>query len=161
MFTRILTYCVFAVLFTGCGYTLRGEVDLPQEMKTVYIEGGSNDIRDALTKNLRYSSGNIVTNPGTAGVTLKILGDKLDRRSSTLTSRGKSKEFELNFFLEYELLDSAGNSIAPITTIELVRYYFNDQRDIVARDIEEGVIRRELYDQAARRVIDQARFVFK
>lgn len=152
---------LFIVLSTlvssACGYHLKGTVDLPDNMNKIYLQGASGALRGYFTKTLRATPARLVESPGQAGLVINLLTERLDRRVLSLSSIGKANEFELNYKLEYELLDSQGSVLARNQTIEIVREYYNDQEAIIAQANEEQIIVAEMYKQAVRSIFDRAR----
>lgn len=149
---------IFLALALGsCGYRLQGTVDLPDNMNKVYLQGASGQLRNYFTKTLRSTPARLVESPAQAGLVINTLNEKLDRRVLSLSSTGKANEFELNYQLEYELLDSQGAVLARNQSIEIVREYYNDQEAIIAQANEEHIIVAEMYKQAVRSILDRAR----
>lgn len=154
---KILIFAVI-LLLTACGYHLRGSTDLPAGLKNIYLEGGSAQLRQQFKKVLQSSSGKLVSSPAKGALTVKILDEDSQNRSLSLGSSGKSNELELGLRLDYELY--APNSTEPLLErepFELRRSYYNDQRDIIAKDSEAIVIRDEMYQQAVLSIITRAR----
>ncbi|MGZ8189817.1 MAG: LPS-assembly lipoprotein LptE [Methylococcaceae bacterium] len=150
---------VIALLLSACGYHLRGALDLPENLKKVYLEGGSPQFREEFNRTLRSSAAQLAKSPEEAGIVVRVLGENEKRRALSLSSRGRSNELELYYRLEYELSDS-GNALATDRQlVEIRREYFNDQQDIVAKDYEESVIKTEMYQQAVRTIFNRARVV--
>jgi LPS-assembly lipoprotein len=77
----------------------------------------------------------------------------------SLSARGRANDFELDYRLEYELVNKANAVLLPRQSLEVRREYFNDQQEIIAKDNEEIVIRDEMYQQAVSTIINRARTV--
>lgn len=149
---------IFLALALGsCGYRLQGTVDLPDDMNKVYLQGASGQLRNYFTKTFRSTPARLVESPAQAGLVINTLNEKLDRRVLSLSNTGKANEFELNYKLEYELLDSQGAVLARNQSLEIVREYYNDQEAIIAQANEEQIIVAEMYKQAVRSILDRAR----
>lgn len=148
---------IIALLTTACGYHLRGAYDLPKEMKTIFLQGGSPALRDQLNSMLESSSGKLVDSPEKADIVLRIFNDSIDRRVLSLSGRGRSNEIELAGHLEFELLNAKNGVVVAREPIEFRREYFNDQQDVIAKDNEESVIRKEMYQQVVRTIINRGR----
>jgi LPS-assembly lipoprotein len=152
---------VVAILVSACGYHLRGALVLPEGMKNIYLQGGSTQFREQFSKALKSSSGNIVNSPEDAGITISILGEEMNRRVLSLSSRGRSNEFELYYHLQYELIKAGNTKVLERQPVEIRREYFNDQQDIMAKDNEEAVIRNEMYQQAVHTIINRIQVVLQ
>lgn len=148
---------IVTLLTTACGYHLRGAYDLPKEMKTIFLQGGSPALREQLNTVLKSSSGRLAATPDKADIVLRIFKDGIERRVLSLSERGRSNEIELDGHLEFELFDSKNRVLVPREPVEFRREYFNDQQDVIAKDNEETVIRNEMYQQVVRTIINRGR----
>jgi LPS-assembly lipoprotein len=156
-----LIMTVMALLLTACGYHLRGAYQLPQALKSVYLQGASIELRDQFNKALQASSGQLIDSPGKARIVIRFFDEKLTRRVMSLSARGRANEFELDYRLDYEI-SNAGNAILmPRQSLQVKREYFNDQQDVIAKDNEEKVIRNEMYQQTVRAILNRARLILE
>jgi len=159
--TKKMLILLAVFLLSGCGYHLRGAYALPGELKKVYLAGGSGQLRDQFKQIMKASSGELLAAPAGAGIVVKVSGEDFRRRALSLSSRGKSNEFELLYHLEYELANDKNVALTERIPLEIKREYFNDQQDIMAKDNEESVIRKEMYEQAVRGIVNRARVVLE
>lgn len=151
---------IMALGLNACGYHLRGGVGLPKELNSIYLEGGSVQLRDQFKKVLVSSSGKLSPSPQQGGVIVKIVNEDSRRRVLSLSSRGRSNEVELDYRLDY-VLSKSDKVLLSGQPIEIRREYFNDQEDIIAKDNEEKVIRNEMYQQAVQSILNRARTALK
>ncbi len=140
---------------------MRGAYDLPQSMKSIFIQGGSSTFREQFNAMLKSSSGKLVESPENADVILNIYRDEVERRVLSLSERGRSNDIELAGHIEYELLDSKKGVLVAKEPIDFRKEYFNDQQDVIAKDNEETVIRKEMYQQVVRTIINRGRAAFE
>lgn len=150
-----------ALLLSACGYHFRGAFALPAAMKSIYLEGGSGPLRDQFKQVMASSSGQLVSSRQGAGMVVRIVNEESNRRTLSLSSRGKSNEFELYYRLEYELTNAGNALLMTRQPIEIRREYYNDQQDIMAKENEEKVIRDEMYQQVVRTIVNRARVVLE
>lgn len=148
---------IAALLTTACGYHLRGAYDLPKEMNNIFLEGGSQTFREQFNIVLKSSSGKLVASPDKANVVLRIYNDAIERRTLSLSERGRSNDLELAGHLEFDMLDAKKGMLVAREPINFRREYFNDQQDVIAKDNEETVIRKEMYQQVAKQIINRGR----
>ena len=148
-----------ALILSACGYHLRGALELPGNMKNIYVEGGSAPLHDQFQQIVKSSSTQLSSSRKGAGLIIKIYDEDFSRRSLSLSSRGKSNEFELYYHFDYELVDAGGNKMTDRQTVEIRREYYNDQSVVIAKDNEETVIRGEMYQQAVYAIFNRARIV--
>jgi len=154
----LLTVTLLISVFSGaCGYHLRGAYDLPKEMKNIYLQGGSAVFREQLDTVLKTSAGKLSGTSDQADVVLRIFKDEMNRRVLSLSARGRSNDIELAAHLEYELVNKKNEVLVSREPIDLRREYFNDQQDVIAKDNEETVIKKEMYQQIVKTIINRSR----
>lgn len=142
---------------SACGYHLRGSIEMPESLKAVYVTGASPTLQAELTSFMRASKGKIVATPSESGIVVKILKEDLRTRVLSIGTTGKSAESELNYYLRFQFFDKHDNPLKDEQTIELAREYFNDQTAVLAKTSEAQLITNEIYQQASRMLMTQAR----
>ncbi len=148
------------LFLAACGYHLRGSVEIPEQLKNIYVQGASAALHNELKSVVKSANGRLVNMAKQAGVVIRILRDEMmPPRVLSLSSGGKANEFELEYRLRYELLDANGKVLLKPQQVEVNKSYFNEQLEILAKNNEEDVIRREMYRQAVRTIFSQARAV--
>lgn len=157
MWKKLLALLFIAQLVASCGYHLRGAYDLPKEMRTIFLQGGSGNLREQLLSSLKSSGGQLVSSPDKADMVIVVVRDTIERRTLSLSERGRSNEIELAGSLEFELRDAKNHELLPRETLTFRREYFNDQQDVIAKDNEESVIRNEMYQQVVTTIINRGR----
>ncbi len=151
------------MITASCGYHLRRPIELPEQFRTLYVQGASGALRREIKKAVRTSSAELVSTPEEAGMVLNIIEDNLRQNVLSLGSTGKATEYELYYLLTFEMLDSEGGIVMPRETIELSRDYFDDQSGdtVLGKAAEANTIRQEMYKQAVRNLFDRARISFR
>ncbi len=152
---------VVAMMLSACGYHLRGALELPANMKNVYVEGGSVPLLDQFKQVVKSSSAHFANSRKDAGIVVKIFNEDFTRRVLSLSSRGKSNEFELYYRLEYEFANAGDAQLMPRQTVEIRREYYNDQQFVIAKDNEEAGIKNEMYQQAVQTIVNRARVILE
>jgi len=151
----------WVLLIPACGYHLRGSYEVPQALKSVFLQCETKELRDQFKKVIQSSAGQVLDTPEKAGIVVRVFNERMHRRVLSLSARGRANEFELHYQMEYELANAANAILSPRQPLEIRREYFNDQQDIIAKDFEEKIIRDEMYQQAVRTVITRARVVLE
>ena len=147
------------VLFflSGCGYHLRGSLDMPESLKNVYVTGASAVFQTEMAAMMKASKGKLASNSSEAGIVVKISKEDMHIRVLSIGTTGKSTESELDYYLRFQFFDKKDNPLMEEQTIELAREFFNDQTAILAKTGEEQLIRSEIYKQAARMLMARAK----
>ncbi len=146
---------VFGLAISGCGFHLRQLVDLPQGMDQIYVKGlpPSNQFVNQLNQTIKLSNGQVTHDLSSAGLILNVFNNNMSRREVSLSQTGKANEYELTYILDYQLQLPTGETVLPRQSIQIIRDYFNPQINVIGKSEEEGVIRTEMYREAARTLL--------
>ncbi|QWF69735.1 hypothetical protein KEF85_10145 [Methylomonas paludis] len=147
---------LFCALLSGCGYHLRGSLDLPESLRNVYMAGASASLQSEMVSMLRASKAKLSDTTMNAGIILKVLKEDMSNRVLSIGTTGKSTESELNYYLRFQFYDNQDKPLMDEQTIEIAREYFNDQTAVLAKSNEDLTIRAEIYKQAARMLMARA-----
>ena len=144
--TLLLILVSLSLALQACGFRLRGSVDLPKSMATVYIEGVAEYSESALAiRNSFISAGSQVVKEQKAALTrLVITQDTFDRRVLSVDARGQPNEYELKYQLGFKVLDSGGVELLPQQTISKLRAYQFDPNNVLTKGDEEARIKKEM-----------------
>ncbi|MEL7400484.1 MAG: LPS assembly lipoprotein LptE, partial [Pseudomonadota bacterium] len=63
--------------------------------------------------------------------------------------------------VDYSIADADGNILAPLTTARVIRSYNYDRNDVIAKNEEESLIRKEMRTQLAAQILNRLRFLNK
>jgi len=152
---------ILIVSISACGYQLRGKIDLPEGLKSIYLQGGSSQLKKVIKKTLRSSGGQLVDAIGDAGLIIDIVKEKMDRRVMSLSSTGRANEYELIYKLDFTLLDKEGKALSKLQRIEISKHYFNNQDEVLGKNNEEEVIRDEMYRKSVQSIVNRSRIVLE
>lgn len=154
--SRMVLIAVLAAM-VGCGYHLRGSIEMPEALKNLYVFGSSQPLQTEILSLMKASKGKIVGSPNDAGVVVKVLREEMRSRVLSIGSTGKSSESELEYYLRFQFFDNKENALMDEQVIEISREFFNDQTAVLAKGNEELLIRTEIYKQVARMILARAR----
>lgn len=143
-------------LISGCGYHLRGSIALPEQLKSMYLFGSSSHLKLEIEQILLSSKGKFASSPNEAGIVIKVMKEDMRNRVLSIGSSGKSSEIEINYYLRFQIYDQKETPMMDEQTIEVSREYYNDQTAVLAKEGEEKLIRKEMYQQVARMLIARA-----
>ena len=152
---------MMALLLNACGYHLRGNLELPAGLKSVFLEGGSAQLQEQFKKAMDLSSVPVASSAETAGVIIKVFDESSQRRVLSLNSTGVANDFELDYRFDYEIVSAKDQVLMMRQPVEIKREYYNDQLAIIAKESEETVIRNEMYLQAVRTMVGRAKTAFE
>lgn len=150
---------MIALLLSACGYHLRGAFELPAGLKNIFLEGGSAPLQAQFKKAMDLSSIPIAASAESAGIVIRIYDEKSERRVLSLAATGVANDFELDYRMEYEIVDAKDTLLMARQPLEIKREYYNDQLAVIAKESEETIIKNEMYLQAVRTIINRAKSV--
>jgi len=144
----IVIYLIMSLMLTGCGFQLRGNIDLPSDLKQVSVV--SNKYSD-LVKNLnqRFSNNNIqvVDKSDKDLYRVKIVSETFNRRQLSINISGRVNEYELIYNIIYQI--SSPNEKAKEEAMSLYRDYSFDENNIMGNTDREAQIKKEMTSNAA------------
>jgi len=151
--SRTLLLVLAAVLVSSCGFHLRGEAALPFD--TLYIDAPQSSVFATQVRRVigAGSRTRVTNNPTEADATLKILHELREKEILSLSVGGRVRELQLRYRVQYQVVDRNKNLLAPPSEILLRRdYSFNDQAQL-SKDSEEGLLYRDMENDAAQQLI--------
>jgi LPS-assembly lipoprotein len=160
-FVQTLVVLWLSVFLAACNYHLRGESEVPEVMRHIYLQAASPQLYSSFKETLHLAGGNLSDKPDPHGVTLNIVNERFDRRILSLSDTGKSNEFQLFYVLDFEILTFDNKMVLPSQRVQVSRDYFNNQQDIIGKNNEENLIRIEMYRQAVRSIMDRGQALMK
>tara|TARA_R110002050_G_scaffold288924_1_gene441246 strand:- start:436 stop:984 length:549 start_codon:yes stop_codon:yes gene_type:complete len=161
---RIYLVILLASWLGGCGFHLRGDYLLSDELQTLYVS--SSDVHGELTRlvkqHLSRNQVNVLKHRNTQAPELRIMSDKLDRRTLSVFENGQVAEYELIYTVNYQLrfAPKDGDPIEEPQNFrfELNRDYQDDPNLALAKSRELSLLLREMRQSAADKILrDMAR----
>jgi LPS-assembly lipoprotein len=140
-------------LLSACGFQLRGDYLLDDELQALYVS--SSDIHGELTRLVKLSltrnQVNVLKRPKADTPELRILSDKLDRRTLSLFSNGQVAEYELIYSVSYQVRFTGED--AKEFRFELYRDYQDDPNIALAKSRELALLLSEMRASAADKIL--------
>jgi LPS-assembly lipoprotein len=148
------------VHLSGCGFHLRGSVQLPEHLSALYVEEqGAAQASRALNQLLRENDLAPVAEPSAADLIIKLSEEKHNKRVLSVGSSGKVQEFELIYRVKAEFLDQQGNDVADSDTLTLRRSLSFDETEVLSVSSEEQQIKQDMVNDAARQVLRRLQYI--
>ncbi|MBU2871084.1 LPS assembly lipoprotein LptE [Colwellia sp. E2M01] len=152
-FKRLALTLLFTSLLSACGFQLRGDYLLDDELQTLYVT--SSDVHGELTRlvklNLTNNQVNVLKHSKSSTPELRIVSDKLDRRTLSLFSNGQVAEYELIYAVHYQVRFPEQDS--RNFRFELYRDYQDDPNLALAKSRELSLLLSEMRTAAADKIL--------
>ncbi|WP_245942587.1 LPS assembly lipoprotein LptE [Candidatus Colwellia aromaticivorans] len=157
-YKRLITVFTLVSLLSACGFHLRGDYLLNDELQTLYVS--SSDIHGELTRlvkqHLSHNQVKVLKHKNTQVPELRIMSDTLDRRTLSVFENGQVAEYELIYAVHYQL--RFANEEPKSFHFELNRDYQDDPSLALAKSRELSLLLSEMRTSAADKILrDMAR----
>ena len=155
---RLAAVLTLVSLLSACGFHLRGDYLLSDELQTLYVS--SSDLHGELTRlvkqHLSRNQVKVLKHKNAQVPELRIMSDKLDRRTLSVFENGQVAEYELIYAVHYQLrfTDEEPQNFH----FELNRDYQDDPSLALAKSRELSLLLSEMRTSAADKILrDMAR----
>jgi len=142
---RLLLLAGFTALGTqACGFTLRKSADLP--FATIYNGlGGNSGLSSEFNRQIRVAGDTrVVTDQSEADATIELISENRQKEAVAFSTSGRPREYELRYEVEFRVVDDSGVVVLPPTEIELRRYITTTDVELLAEELEEEFLYREM-----------------
>ena len=104
----------------ACGFQLRGDLSLPAEMASTYVDydGGDGDMLRTVVRALTLSKVDIARSEAAAGAILHLPSAVVARRLLLKDVEGRPREYELTVTLQYSVTTPDGVVLVPAAKVE-------------------------------------------
>lgn len=149
----LLAAAAFALIVTGCGFEMRGAAQLP--FKTIWLGASEKSpLGVELRRQIRAgTTTQLAEKADGAEARLEILGETRDKEILSLNSAGRVREYNLFYRVHFHVTDSQGNTLIEPTQIELVRDISVNENTILAMEIQEEQLFRDMQIDAAQQLL--------
>jgi LPS-assembly lipoprotein len=156
-YPKLIVSCLLVSLISGCGFHLRGKVDLPLGIEPFYISSkNTNDVIYIELNNIFNANGLTLTeDPTAANYQLVITKQKPDRRSTAVGIDGRTAEYQLLETATYVLKDKKGRVASGPIEITERRTLQNNPNRVISTESEEKLLRTEMKRNLARKLARQ------
>ncbi len=152
--SHLAALLVSLLLLSACGFQLRGVTELPRELSPVFVQAPqSSRIRHALTRALHTREVFVTSDPGEAGLHIRILEELSDERVAAVNSQGKVIGTELQYRVRFDAVDGGGAVRVPSQRIALARSYVNPDIEVIGKAEEAQLIRKDMIQDMADRIL--------
>jgi LPS-assembly lipoprotein len=141
------------LLLSGCGFHLRGPQAL--DFATLHIDVPAQTEFGAQLRRLIATTGTtrVEEDAAKAEARLQILANDRGREILSLTGAGKVREYQLVQVLRFQLLDRAGKTVIPPTSLSARREYTFDDSLVLGKEQEETLLYRDMQNDLVQQLM--------
>ena len=154
---RALRSCLLALvaaaLVSACGFRPRGSVDLPADLRTVYVEAPI-EIGDELAIFLDAGGAKETKTSAEADAVLRVQNERYEQRVVAVdATTGKAREYELLYTLDFSIRKKDGSMLVSPEHVVVRRIYVFDPTQVLGDTNQIEQMRRDMRVDAAERII--------
>ncbi len=137
---------ILAATLAGCGFHLRGAGSSKLPYKTMYIAlPETAEVNIWLQRYINASgSTEIVADAKTADATFQQLADSRQKTILSVNAQGRVREYRLQLNYTFRVVNQQGQVLVEPNEINLNRDISFDDSNILAKDLEEGLLWRDM-----------------
>lgn len=150
---KAIVFLGLVIGLSACGFRLRGDFLLAPELQTLYVssEDKHGELTRLVKQHLTLNQVNVLKTPQNEQPELRILKDKLTRRTLSVFPNGQVAEYELIYTVSYQL--RIANQVPESFSFELYRDYQDDPDRALAKSRELSLLLSELRKTAADKIL--------
>lgn len=152
---RFLVALILAAALTGCGFHLRGSGSAQLPYKTMYIAlPDTAEVNIWLQRYIRAGrSTEIVSDPKAADAVFQQLSDARQKTILSVNAQGRVREYRLQLNYSFRIVNAKGQVLVPANEINLSRDITFDDSSILAKDLEEGLLWRDMTNDMVSQIV--------
>jgi LPS-assembly lipoprotein len=152
---RLLLAVLFAALVAGCGFHLRGTLSGNLPYKTMHIAlPETADVRIWLERYINAAgSTEIVDEAKLADATFQQLTDSRQKTILSVNAQGRVREYRLQLTYRFQVVNAKGQVLVPPNEVNLSRDITFDDSNILAKDLEEGLLWRDMNNDLVNQIM--------
>ncbi|QEQ95675.1 LPS assembly lipoprotein LptE [Neptunomonas concharum] len=154
-FNTFLSLSLIALLLSGCGFKLRGDVEAlagAKEVTLVLKKTAPIQLQQSLERAFKRQNITLLEN---APYRLVIEEIQENRRSITLDRKGNVDEYELLLLIAFSVLDDKDQPVSTPLVVRTERIYDYNADAATASFLLEQEIREEMWDTLTTRIVNQ------
>ena len=152
---RIVLALLLAAIVAGCGFQLRGSLSGNLPYKSLYIAlPETADVRIWLQRYISASGQTkIVDSPKDAEAIFQQVRDSRIKTILSINSQGRVTEYRLQLDYRFRVVNQKGQVLVPANEINLTRDITFDDSNVLAKDLEEGLLWRDMNNDLVNQIM--------
>lgn len=138
---------------SGCGFHLRGQVDIPAELNPMHISGGG-QLRERIKERLVGSQVRLTTDPKAAKLLIGLGSGSRTSRVVAVDRSGKALLYESTYRVTFQARLADGTEVVPREKVIVVRELDdNPNRSVLGQELESDIVYQDMVEDAADRIL--------
>lgn len=140
----------------GCGFQLRGKVDLPPVLQSAFLQIASGE-RSTLYQGIRIglnaNGATVVTDRKLATAIVEVGAESVSKQTLVKSASGSSLEYELGYHVDFRVTAADGKVLLEQQRVELSRDLLYDTASVLGRDTGESRALEDMRKDAAQAIL--------
>ncbi|WP_131781738.1 LPS assembly lipoprotein LptE [Legionella gresilensis] len=156
MIKRLVLF-LSVIFIAGCGFKLRGYVEMPSALNNVaiLIRGAHQDLGPMLKDSLQGYKIHVTDNASQASYLLILERDATQQQITGVGASTTPRQYLLIYTAQYSLLKPSGEKVVTSRTVTASRQLTVNNNRILGSDSEEAMLYHEMRQDAVRQIIFQ------
>ena len=144
-----------AAIFAGCGFQLRGTLSSNLPYKTMFIAlPETADVRIWMQRYINATGQTkIVDSAKEADAVFQQLQDSRIKTILSVNAQGRVREYRLQLDYKFRVVNAKGQELVGPNEINLSRDITYDDSTVLAKDLEEGLLWRDMNNDLVNQII--------
>jgi LPS-assembly lipoprotein len=144
-----------AVALSGCGFQLRGSNGQGRiPFKTIYLNiPESSPLGNELKRYIRATGTEVEADAKQAEASMQLLSEVRDKVVLALDSKGRIREYTLNYRISIQVTDKDGKILLPPTAISVKRDISFNESQVMAKEQEEALLYRDMQSDLVQQIL--------
>lgn len=166
-FARLFAFATAAVLLAGCGFHLRNQIALPDDLGPVRVTSSASysELVTLLTRGLQAAGATAApedeqatasaqgTVPAQKVARLEVLSERWGDLPIAIDEFGRAQEFSLRYAAVFVFKKADGTDLVPQQVVELSRDYVSPPEDATGTSTEREILADELRREMAASIL--------
>lgn len=151
-FHTVLIAIMIAAMLGGCGYKLRGAIDLPESMQRVYVQSDSRnqEFLAQLKKSLALSGADVLNAPAADATTLRLLSVDENRATTGHDANRDAAQYRIGVTVRFTT--DGSTSVMSAQTSQTLNY---DPSQPVVMERQERTLFQQMYNTVTQQMMRQ------
>ena len=152
---RFLLALILAASLSACGFHLRGAGSAQLPYKSMYIAlPDTAEVNIWLQRYIKASGSTTIVDDGkTADAVFQQLSDSRQKVILSVNAQGRVREYRLQLNYRFRVTNAQGQELVAPNEISLSRDITFDDSNILAKDLEEGLLWRDMNNDLVNQIM--------
>ncbi len=153
MTRRLLLLTLSAALLSGCGFALRGSVNLSESISRVVVEGSDLEMVDQLEDALETNGASIAPSGDKQAAVLELTLSEFTRDVRTTDANGLATSYTLRYRVGYDVRTAAGDELQINQRLVQKRVFDYDPLQQLQSEEEEEFLKEEMQEEVVLQIL--------